>query len=103
MLSAIITRLTGQSLLDYLRPRLFNPLGIENPTWETDPRDVNLGGTGLHIKTEDIARFGQMVLQRGMWNGRRILAEEWIAEATQSASDNSNTQTNPDWTMGYGY
>ncbi len=103
MLSAIITRLTGQSLLDYLRPRLFDPLGIENPTWETDPRAVNLGGTGLHIKTEDIARFGQMYLQRGMWNGQRILAEEWIAEATQAASDNSNTQTNPDWMVGYGY
>ena len=103
MLSAIITRLTGQSLLDYLRPRLFDPLGIENPTWETDPRGINLGGTGLHLKTEDIARFGQMYLQKGMWDGRRILPESWIAEATKATSDNSNTQTNPDWTVGYGY
>lgn len=103
MLSAIITRLTGQSLLDYLRPRLFAPLGIANPVWETDPRGVNLGGTGLHITTEDIARFGQMYLQRGMWHGRRILAEEWIAAATKVTSDNSNTQTDSDWTVGYGY
>jgi hypothetical protein len=103
MLAAIITRLTGQSLLDYLRPRLFDPLGIENPTWESDPRGVNLGGTGLHIKTEDIARFGQLYLQRGLWNGRRLLTEEWIAEATHATSDNSNTQTNPDWMVGYGY
>jgi CubicO group peptidase (beta-lactamase class C family) len=103
MLSAIITKLTGESLLDYLRPRLFDPLGIESPTWETDPRGVSLGGTGLHIKTEDIARFGQMYLQKGMWDGKRILTEEWIAEATKATSDNSNTQTNPDWTVGYGY
>ena len=103
MLSAIITRLTGQPLLDYLRPRLFDPLGIENPTWETDPRGVNIGGSGLHIKTEDIARFGQMYLQQGYWHGRRIVPEAWVAEATRAHSDNSNTQTNPDWTAGYGY
>ncbi len=103
MLSAIITKLTGESLLDYLQPRLFGPLGIEKPTWETDPRGINLGGTGLHVKTEDIARFGQMYLQKGMWNGKRILTKEWIAEATKATSDNSNTQTNPDWMAGYGY
>jgi CubicO group peptidase (beta-lactamase class C family) len=103
MLSAIITKLTGQPLLDYLRPRLFGPLGIENPTWETGPRGVNIGGSGLHIKTEDIARFGQMYLQKGRWNGQDIVPEAWVAEATSAHSDNSNTQTNPDWTAGYGY
>jgi CubicO group peptidase (beta-lactamase class C family) len=103
MLSAIITRLTGESLLEYLRPRLFDPLDIENPRWETDPRGINLGGTGLHIKTEEIARFGQMYLQKGIWQGKRLVSEEWIAEATRATSDNSNTQTNPDWTVGYGY
>ncbi len=103
MLSAIITKLTGKPLLDYLRTRLLDPLGIENSTWETDPRGVNIGGSGLHIKTEDIARFGQLYLQRGLWNGRRILPEAWVAEATSAHSDNSNTQANPDWTVGYGY
>jgi CubicO group peptidase (beta-lactamase class C family) len=103
MLSAIITQLTGRSLLDYLRPRLFDPLGIDNPTWETGPRGINLGGTGLHIRTEDIARFSQMYLQKGVWGGQRILSEEWIAEATKATSDNSNTQSNPDWSVGYGY
>jgi CubicO group peptidase (beta-lactamase class C family) len=103
MLSAIITRLTGQTLLEYLRPRLLDPLGIESPTWETDPRGLNIGGSGLHIKTEEIARFGQMYLQKGTWDGKRILTEQWIAEATTSHSDNSNTQTNPDWMVGYGY
>jgi CubicO group peptidase (beta-lactamase class C family) len=103
MLSAILTKLTGESLVDYLRPRLFDPLGIENPMWETDPRGINLGGTGLHIKTEDIAHFGKMYLQKGMWEGKQIVPAAWIAEATKATSDNSNTQTNPDWMVGYGY
>lgn len=103
MLSAIVSKLTGEPLLDYLRPRLFDPLGIDDPTWETDPRGVSIGGTGLHIMTEGIAHFGQMYLQAGMWNGKRILPVAWVAEATSAHSDNSNTQTNPDWTVGYGY
>lgn len=103
MLSAIITKLTGQPLLDYLRPRLFEPLGISHPTWETDPCGLTVGGTGLHIRTEDIACFGQLYLQQGLWQDRRILTEAWILEATKATSDNSNTQTNPDWTVGYGY
>ena len=103
MLSAIITQLTGETLLNYLRPRLLDPLGIVNPIWETDSRGINLGGTGLHIKTDEIARFGQTYLQNGVWQGKRIVPEEWIADATKAASDNSNTQTNPDWTVGYGY
>jgi len=103
MLSAIITKLTGETLLDYLRPRLFDPLGIANPRWETDPRGVSIGGSGLHLTTEDIARLGQLYLDRGMWQGQRIVPEAWIAEATSTHSDNSTTQTNPDWTVGYGY
>jgi CubicO group peptidase (beta-lactamase class C family) len=103
MLSAIITKLTGQRLLDYLRPRLLDPLGIEDPTWETDPRGIDIGGSGLHAKTEDIARFGQMFLQKGVWDGRRMVPDAWIAEATSVHSDNSNTQNNPDWSVGYGY
>ena len=103
MLSAIITQLTGETLLDYLRPRLFEPLGIENPTWESDPRGINLGGTGLHIKLEDIARFGQMYLQGGMWDGKQVVPAAWVAEATVAHSDNSNTPSTPDWASGYGY
>lgn len=103
MLSAIITKLTGQSLLDYLRPRLFEPLGIENPTWDSDPRGISVGGTGLYITTDGIARFGQLYLQKGVWNGKQLVSEEWIDEATKATSDNSNTQTNPDWIQGYGY
>ncbi len=103
MLSAITTTLTGKTLLEYLRPRLLDPLGIVGATWEADPRGISLGGTGLHATTEDIARFGQLYLQNGLWEGKRIISEDWIAEATTAHSDNSNTQTNPDWTVGYGY
>lgn len=103
MLSAIITKLTGETLLDYLRPRLYEPLGIENPTWETDPRGISVGGSGMHATTEDIARLGQLYLQKGVWQGKQLVSEAWIAEATSAHSDNSNTQTNPDWSVGYGY
>jgi CubicO group peptidase (beta-lactamase class C family) len=101
-LSAIITKLTGETLLDYLRPRLFEPLGIENPRWDTDPRGINIGGSGLHITLADIARFGQLYLQKGIWHGQRILTEAWIAEASKATSDNSNVETNPDWCVGSG-
>ena len=60
MLSAIVQKATGMTVLDYLTPRLFEPLGIEHPTWETNPQGINTGGYGLSIRTEDIARFGQL-------------------------------------------
>lgn len=102
MLSAIVQKVTGQTLLDYLRPRLFEPLGIENPTWESCPRGINTGGWGLSIHTEDIASFGQMYLQKGVWKGQRILPEAWVAEATRAQVPNG-TDPNSDWAQGYGY
>lgn len=102
MLSAIVQKLTGQTLIDYLTPRLFAPLGIANPTWESCPRGINTGGYGLKITTEDIACFGQMYLQMGLWHGQQILPVAWVEEATRGHSDNSAEQ-NPDWAQGYGY
>jgi hypothetical protein len=102
MLSAIIQKVTGMPLIEYLRPRLFEPLGIANPTWESCPRGINTGGWGLSIRTEDIARFGQMYLQKGLWNGQRILPEEWVAQASAFQVQNSHP-TNPDWRQGYGF
>jgi CubicO group peptidase (beta-lactamase class C family) len=102
MLSAIVQRVTGQTLLEYLRPRLFEPLGIEGATWETCPRGVNTGGFGLSIKTEDIARFGQFYLRRGVWAGQRLLPEAWVADASAVQTVNgSNAES--DWEQGYGY
>ncbi len=102
MLSAIIQQLTGVTLLDYLRTRLLEPLGIEQATWETCPRGINVGGFGLNITTESIARFGQLYLQQGMWHGRQLLPAAWVAEATTTQSDNSSNE-NIDWAQGYGY
>ncbi len=78
MLSAIVQKQTGQTVLDYLKPRLFEPLGIEEPTWGNSPQGVSLGGYGLNVRTEDIAKFGQLYLQKGMWNGKQLIPAEWI-------------------------
>jgi len=102
MLSAIVQKVTGTTLLQYLTPRLFEPLGIENPTWEVCPRGINTGGWGLSIRTEDIARFGQMYLQKGMWDGKQILPAAWIEEATRKQVSNE-PNTAEDWRQGYGY
>jgi CubicO group peptidase (beta-lactamase class C family) len=102
MLSAILQKVTGTTLLDYLRPRLFEPLGIEHPTWETNPQGISIGGWGLSITTGDIARFGQLYLQKGEWNGHRLLPAAWIEEATaRQVSNGFNPDS--DWDQGYGY
>lgn len=102
MLSAIVQKVTGTKLVDYLKPRLFEPLGIENPTWEESPRGINTGGFGLNITTEDIARFGQLYLQKGLWNGRQIVPEAWIDEATAFQVSNADNE-GIEWRQGYGY
>ena len=102
MLSAILQKLTGVTLLEYLRPRLFDPLGIQNPTWETCPRGINTGGFGLTITTEDIARFGQLYLQKGMWNGSQLLPESWVEQASRKQVSNG-VNPDSDWEQGYGY
>jgi CubicO group peptidase (beta-lactamase class C family) len=102
MLSAIVQKVSGMTLVEYLRPRLFEPLGISNPTWAESPDGVSLGGFGLSVTTEDIARFGQMYLHKGVWQGQAILSPEWVALATaRQVSNGSNPQS--DWEQGYGY
>ena len=108
MLSAIVQKVTGQSLHQFLRPRIFDPLGIHGEDWETDPLGINTGGYGLRIKTEDIAKFGQLFLQKGKWNGKQLVPSQWIDEATktQIASNSSNPsrpKEEDDWAQGYGY
>ena len=101
MLSAIIQKVTSQTLLSYLESKLFNQLGIL-ATWETCPNGINTGGWGLNITTEDIAKFGQLYLQKGMWNNKRILSEEWINTSTAVHIANGNDEDS-DWSQGYGY
>jgi hypothetical protein len=102
MLSAIIQRLTGTTLLEYLRPRLLTLLGIEQATWETCPRGINTGGYGLSVTTDAIARFGQLYLQKGVWQGAQLLPEAWVAAASTAQVANPN-EPNIDWRQGYGY
>jgi hypothetical protein len=102
MLSAIVQKLTGQRVLDYLTPRLFKPLGIEGAAWEQCPKGYDTGGFGLAIKTEDIAKFGQFLLQRGSWEGKQLIPAAWIDEATRKQVDNGNVPDS-DWGVGYGY
>jgi CubicO group peptidase (beta-lactamase class C family) len=108
ILSAIITRVTGQKVIDYLTPRLFEPLGIENADWETDLQGNNVGGWGLRIKTEDIAKFGQLFLQEGKWKRKRILSKKWVKEATtakiiQHPELTKEKRDSSDWEQGYCY
>jgi len=108
MLSAIVTKVTGEKVYDYLTPRLFQPLGIENADWETDLQGNNVGGWGLRIKTEDIARFGLLFLQEGKWKRKRILSKKWVKEAStakiiQHPDLPKEKRDSSDWEQGYCY
>lgn len=102
MLSAIVQKVSGTTLVDYLGPRLFEPLGINSPKWDASADGVSLGGFGLSVTTEDIARFGQLYLQRGRWQGRQLLPAEWVEAATARQVSNGS-KPDSDWEQGYGY
>lgn len=108
MLSAIVQKLTGEKVVDYLRPRLFEPLGITGADWETDPKGINVGGWGLRVKTEDMAKFGQLFLQKGKWNNQQLLPEWWVEEAStkkidQNPDATAEAKNSNDWLQGYCY
>lgn len=113
LLSAILTQVTGERLLDFLQPRLFRPLGITGATWEESPQGIAIGGWGLKVKTEDMAKLGQFYLQKGVWNGKQLLAEYWFDAATAAQVPSlpagakrenlSLAVEDSDWLQGYGY
>lgn len=103
LLSAIVQRASWLRLLDYLTPRLFEPLGIVGATWEQSPQGIDTGGFGLAITIEDLAIFGQFLLQRGRWNGRQLIPAEWIDDASTAHADNSVRGGSVDWQQGYGF
>ena len=102
MCSAIVRKVTGETVLDYLKPRLFEPLGIEKPEWGSSPQGNTLGGWGLKIRTEDIAKFGQLYLQKGKWNGKQLVPASWVEQATARQVSNGSDPTK-DWDQGYGF
>jgi len=101
-LGAIVQRVTGLRLTDYLRPRLLDPLGIVQAYWHRHPVDRELGFSGLHLTTESIARFGQLYSDDGVFRGDRLLPDGWVAEASRIHTPNP-AEPNPDWQRGYGY
>ena len=108
MLSAIVQKVTGQTVNDYLQPRLYEPLVIAKPDWETDLQGRSTGGWGLRLKTEDIAKFAQLFLQKGKWNGKQVLPAGWAEEAStahiiQHPEYSQVRRDSSDWEQGYGY
>ena len=101
-LASIIQRNAGMPLTRYLRPRLLDPLGIGHVGWATFPPGREQGFSGLHARTEDVAKLGQLYLQRGRWDGAQLIPEAWVAEAA-SAQVASPGAPNPDWGQGYGF
>lgn len=108
MLSAILQKVTGQTVLDYLQKRLFEPMSIQGADWERDHHGRCTGGWGLRLHTEDLAKFGQLLLQRGRWGRHQLLSPDWVREATSAqilSSGGSPDRPDKlnDWKQGYGY
>lgn len=101
MLSAIVNKVAKQDTFDFLSERLFKPLNIVDADWQRDPKGISVGGYGLRVKTEDIAKLGQLYIQKGKWNGKQLLSEAWIAEATAKQTESNDGDS--DWSQGYGY
>jgi CubicO group peptidase (beta-lactamase class C family) len=100
--AAIVQRASGLSLTEYLRPRLFEPLGIGQASWQRDDSGREIGFSGLHAQTEAVALLGQLWLQRGLWQGRQLLPASYVDEATRVQVANPD-EANADWSQGYGF
>jgi hypothetical protein len=107
MLSAIVQQVTGETVFKYLLPRIFKPLGIRGIDWDLNPQGINLGMIGLRLRTEDLAKFGQLLLNGGSWNGKQLIPKEWVKEATSFKIQNSDEPEEKralnDWGQGYSY
>lgn len=102
MLGAVLHRVSGLTVRDYLMPRLFEPLGIVPGIWESCPRGLNYGGWGLYMKLRDLAKFSRLLLDGGRYEGAELIPADYLAEAVRPHADNS-ANLSPDWKLGYGY
>lgn len=103
MLSIIVQKKSGMTVRDYLMPRLFEPLGIENPEWDLDIKGRCLGALGLHLNTEELSRGGQLLLNGGKWNGKQLLPADYVARMTSVQVENPHWGKDPEGKCGYGY
>ncbi len=103
LLCCIIHKVTGMSVMEYLKPRLFEPLGFSHPFWETCPRGIEAGGWGLMITTEDLAKFTYCYSCGGKFNGKQVIPEKWVEESVKYHADNSASNQDRDCKRGYGY
>lgn len=103
ILCAMIHRLTGMSVMEFLTPRLFEPLGIVDPFWETCPSGIETGGWGMMITLEDLAKFSLCYQQKGMFNGKQVIPQEWVEKASSVIADNEEKNDAEDCKVGYGY
>ncbi len=103
LISCMVHKVTGMTTLDYLMPRLFEPLGITRPRWDMSPQGICCGGWGLYLPCEDIAKFGLCLLQEGKWNGVQILPEEWFEKARLKHIATDTVPRHREWSEGYGY
>jgi CubicO group peptidase (beta-lactamase class C family) len=108
MLSAIVQQLTGQTVFDYLQARIFKPLAITGIDWDLNPQGINLGMIGLRLRTEDMAKFGLLLLHNGLWNGKQLIPKAWIDEATSfkiqtTVPGSKESMALSDWAQGYCY
>ena len=105
LVSCMVQKAAGMTIRDYLMPRLFEPLGIGKPEWDLSPEGVCCGGFGLHLTSESIARFGQCLLQKGVWQGRQVLPEGWVELATREHIANyaGEREAGNEWGQGYGF
>lgn len=101
MLSSIVKRITGKTAQEYLKPRLYDPLNITDVTWGANFEGINMGASHLRMPTEDIAKFGQLYLQNGVWQGKQVISNEWVKEA--SYKQMSNGKNDSSWGYGYGF
>ncbi len=116
MLSAIVQKVTGEKVVDYLTPRLFEPLHIDKPQWDESPQGINCGGWGLYLRTEDMARMGLCLLQGGRFAGKQVIPAEWVSQMSARQVDSAPAgltsieveergldKESNEWLQGYGY
>ncbi|MDR2478339.1 MAG: beta-lactamase family protein [Treponema sp.] len=100
--SAMFTRVMGQTVGDYLTTALFRPLGIPDPEWAQSADGHTAGATGLFLSTSNLALFGQLLLQRGCWQGAELVPPLWIDCAGRPHVSTKDSKW-PDYDIGYGY